>query len=190
MTDEVFVNVDELLRENKRLFAEKQRATDYIAESGIGGGDDPIGFLMAAHASVITEVSRKNWALKAIQANYTKRDFIKRVCSQALEERASEDQALADTVKERIADPKIVDVNLEDLVSTEQTDVCPNTATEKDCTQIGNTQEPDVNVCPGCGGYLGPIPPFGSWVWVLCTYCGTRIYNPEKTLVEKGQTHE
>ncbi len=84
----------------------------------------------------------------------------------------SEDQALADTVKERIADPKIVDVDVEDLVSTEQAPVCPNTATEKDCTQIGNTQEPDVNVCPGCGGYADngfsrSVPPDPYY----CTKC-------------------
>ena len=95
------------------------------------------------------EVSRKNWALKAIQANYTKRGFIKRVCSQALEERASEDQTLVDTVKERIADPKIVDVNLEDLVSTEQTPVSPNTATEKDSTQNGNKDTPHRHITTG-----------------------------------------
>ena len=108
-------------------------------------------------------------------------------------ERVSEDQALADTVKERIADPKIVDVNLEDLVSTEQkpqtldesvrgqinrglypeqTDVCPKTAIQKDSTQNGNIQEPDVNVCPGCGGYADngfsrSVPPDPYY----CTKC-------------------
>ena len=93
-------------------------------------------------------------------------------CEEALKAAVSTSKDLIDTVKERIADPRIVDVDVEDLVSTEQTPVCPNTATEKDCTQIGNTQEPDVNVCPGCGGYADngfsrSVPPDPYY----CTKC-------------------
>ena len=47
-----------------RLRADRQRATDYIAESGIGGGDDPIGFLIALHRSVSFEVTNLKLANK------------------------------------------------------------------------------------------------------------------------------
>ena len=58
------------------------------------------------------------------------------------------------------------------LVSTEQTPVLPETDIQKDSTQNGNIQEPDVNVCPGCGGYADngfsrSVPPDPYY----CTKC-------------------
>lgn len=40
---------------------DQQRAANYIAEAGIGGGDDPVGFLIASHAFLAKDAARYRW---------------------------------------------------------------------------------------------------------------------------------
>ena len=48
---------------------DQQRVADYLVEkSGIGGGDDPVGFILAAHATLIAENRDLHEQVAALQS--------------------------------------------------------------------------------------------------------------------------
>jgi hypothetical protein len=46
--------------------ADERRVAEFLCELGVGGGDDPIGFLMASHRLLADERSRCREALRTV----------------------------------------------------------------------------------------------------------------------------
>lgn len=46
--------------------ADEKRVVDFLYERGVGGGDDPIGFILASYAFIVARAHRRDAAKKRI----------------------------------------------------------------------------------------------------------------------------
>lgn len=65
--------------------ADEQRVVAYLVERGLGGGDNPIGFILASHAYLVVHNHVLKDALKEVRATVPLDAHLKEVVDEAIE---------------------------------------------------------------------------------------------------------